>query len=115
MTTQKYEIEINTLKKFYEVYCKGKHENAQDKTYNLEYKDTKFTLDVHICKECQEYIEYSFDRLQTCPHEVKPRCRNCPNPCYDKPQWKHTAKVMKYSGVRLGLTKAKNKIKSLFS
>lgn len=115
MTCKKYEIEINTLKNFYEIYCKGKHDYREDKKYNLEYKNEKFTLELHICKECQENIEYSFDRLQTCPHEIKPRCRRCPNPCYEKDRWKHTAKVMKYSGVRLGLINAKQSIKKLFS
>lgn len=115
MTSEKFEIEINTLKKFYEVYCKGKHENQETKVYNLEYKEKKFTLEVNICKECQDNIEYSFERLDGCPHEIKPRCRKCPNPCYEKSRWKHTAKVMKYSGVRLGLVNIKQKVKSLFT
>lgn len=48
MTCEKYEIEINTLKNFYEIYCKGKHNYAEDKQYNLNYKDENFTLNVHI-------------------------------------------------------------------
>ena len=31
MTSEKFEIEINTLKSFFEVYCKDKHENQENK------------------------------------------------------------------------------------
>ena len=46
MTTEKFEIEINTLKKFFELYCNDKHENQIEKTINLEYKDKKFAIDL---------------------------------------------------------------------
>ena len=64
--------------------------------------------------ECLKKIEYSFDRLLACPHEIKPRCRTCPNPCYEKKNWKETAQVMRYSGIKLGLRSVNKKIKSLF-
>ena len=35
MTTEKFEIEINTLKTFYEFYCKDKHENQEKTQINL--------------------------------------------------------------------------------
>jgi len=115
MTTEKFEIEIQTLKKFFELYCKNKHENLIKKDIILTYKDKEFDLNLELCEDCHKAINYSFERLQECPHEIKPRCRQCPNPCYDKEHWKNAAKVMKYSGVRLGLTKAKQKLKSLFT
>ena len=31
MTSEKFEIEINTLKSFFEVYCKDKHENQENR------------------------------------------------------------------------------------
>ena len=39
MTYEKYELEINTLKSFYELYCKDKHENLEEKSLNLIYKE----------------------------------------------------------------------------
>jgi hypothetical protein len=115
MTQEKYEIEINTLKKFYEVYCKDKHENPSEKNIKLSYKGKDFNLDLNLCEECHEAISYSFDRLQTCPHDIKPRCRTCPTPCYEKPRWKHVAKVMKYAAVKLSLSKIKTRVKNIFS
>ena len=39
MTKEKFEIEINTLKKFFEVYCNNKHEDQIQKTKS--YKNEK--------------------------------------------------------------------------
>lgn len=115
MTNEKFELEINTLKNFFELYCKDKHENQECKTITLEYKSIIYTLNISLCKECFEGINYSFSRLQNCPHEIKPRCRQCPTPCYEKQEWKKTAKIMIYSAVKLSLSKMKGRIKSIFS
>lgn len=42
MTTQRFEQEIGTLKSFFEVFCKDKHQNQCERFYLLEYKDKKF-------------------------------------------------------------------------
>lgn len=110
MTTKKFNEEINTLKYFFECFCKSRHYNQKLHTKELTYKDTSFTLELNLCKECLEDIEYCLERLQECPHDEKPRCRTCPTPCYEKDQWKKTAKVMMYSGIRLGLSKKIRKI-----
>lgn len=114
MTTEKFEIEINTLKTFYELYCKDKHENQEKAQINLEYKSNSFTLELSLCQDCQKAINYSFTKLQSCPHEIKPRCRKCPNPCYEKNEWKNIAKVMKYSAIKLSLGKIKSRILKIF-
>ena len=113
MTKEKFKIEIDTLKKFFELYCKNKHQDINSFTKNLVYKDEIFKIDLHLCNKCKEDIEYCFQRLLECPHEIKPRCRKCPNPCYEKSQWKKTAKIMKYSGVRLGFNSIKSKLKKM--
>lgn len=115
MTHKKFEEEVNTLKNFFECYCKDKHENAEIKTTTLEYQSKIFYLELHLCDECQKGIYYSFSKLQSCPHEIKPRCRKCPTPCYEKQEWKNTAKIMIYSAVKLSLSKMKNRIKNVFS
>ena len=114
MTTEKFEIEINTLKNFYELYCKDKHENQKEIKINLEYKSKSFILELNLCQDCQKAINYSFTKLQSCPHEIKPRCRKCPNPCYEKNEWKNIAKVMKYSAIKLSLGKIKSRILKIF-
>ena len=115
MTSEKFEIEINTLKKFFELYCKDKHENLVDKEITLEYKDKKFTMNLCLCPTCHDAISYSHQRLIECQHDIKPRCRTCPTPCYEKSRWKNTAKVMKYAAIKLSLTKVKKRIANIFS
>ncbi|MDY0051442.1 MAG: nitrous oxide-stimulated promoter family protein [Aliarcobacter sp.] len=115
MTSEKFEIEISTLKSFFEVYCKNKHQNQENKNVILNYKEKTFEIELCLCKECQDAINYSFDRLLQCPHEIKPRCRTCLTPCYEKPRWKSTAKIMIYSAMKLSLSKMKSRVKNFFS
>ena len=115
MTNEKFEIEINTLKSFFELYCKDKHQNLENKSVTLNYKGKSVNLELCLCKECHDAIDYSFNRLQNCPHEIKPRCRTCPTPCYEKPRWKNVAKVMIYSAMRLSLSKMKSRVRNIFS
>lgn len=115
MTNEKFNQEASTLKKFFEVYCCNKHDYYLEKSVELEYKGEKSIIKLELCDDCLEAINYSFQRLQECPHEIKPRCRKCPNPCYEKDRWKNIAKVMKYSAIKLGLSKIKQKVKNLFS
>jgi|SRR5574344_100657 hypothetical protein len=115
MTHEKFEIEINTLKKFYELYCKDKHEEQVFRVHKEQYRDVDFEIELDLCPECFSAISYSFDRLQGCPHEIKPRCRTCPAPCYEKQKWKEAARVMKYSAIKLSLGKIKSRVMNLFN
>lgn len=115
MDNAKFNSEVTTLKKFFETYCKDKHEHLKISCTVLKFKGEESTIELNLCDECRKNINYSFNRLEECPHEIKPSCRTCPSPCYEKKQWKKTAKIMKYSGMKLGLTKLKSKIKSFFS
>ncbi len=56
----------------------------------------------HLCKECEEVINYALKRLDNCKFgEEKPTCRLCPIHCYN-PQMKSKIKeIMRYSGPRL--------------
>lgn len=114
MTTEKFETEINTLKTFYELFCKDKHENRTTVLETQIYREKKFKIELTLCKDCFNSIHYSFDRLQGCPHEIKPRCRSCPSPCYEKDKWKETARVMKYSAIKLSLGKIKSRVMNMF-
>ncbi|WP_198305971.1 nitrous oxide-stimulated promoter family protein [Arcobacter vandammei] len=114
MTSEKFKIEIDVLKKFYELYCKDKHENQTTKIETHNYRGVEFKLELTLCKECFKIINYSCDKLQTCPHEIKPRCRTCPTPCYGKQEWKEAARVMKYSAIKLSLGKIKSRVMNLF-
>ena len=108
MTIEKFEGEVSTLKRFFEFYCKGNHKNASPQKISLIYQSKKFNFEFNLCNECFKTLSYSINRLQECPHHLKPKCRTCNTPCYAKKEWKETAKIMKYSGMRLGLLKIKN-------
>ena len=111
MTQEKFESEIQTLEKFFTKYCADKHKDQFEKNYPLKYKEIEYSHDISLCSECHQLLSYSFDRLKNCPHEIKPRCRKCPNPCYEKPQWKALGKLMRYSSIKLSLENIVNFIK----
>ena len=108
MTTEKFTSEAKTLKKFFELHCHDKHTNLSNHCKQVDYNGTKINIELELCSECLSLIHYSFDRLSECPHDPKPRCRKCPNPCYSKDEWKKVAKLMRYSGIKLGFIKVKN-------
>lgn len=110
----KFNQEINTLKKFFEVYCENKDVNQKTIIQTLDFKNKQVKVELCLCEECLRKINYSFDRLLECPHDIKPRCRSCKTPCYEKKQWKEAAKIMRYSGMKLGLNSINKKIKNLF-
>lgn len=111
MNIDKFNEELKTLKEFFEFYCNKKHSKQIKNDISLTYKESTIPLRLNLCEECFEKIKYSFERLQECPHEIKPRCRKCPNPCYEKKQWKEVAKIMRFSGINLNLLSLKDKIK----
>ncbi|GGD46128.1 hypothetical protein GCM10012288_20490 [Malaciobacter pacificus] len=115
MTKLKFETEVATLKKFFETYCLDKHTDLHYKKISVIYQDTEFDISLTLCNECKKNIDYSFEKLQNCPHEIKPRCRKCPNPCYEKYEWKQVAKVMKYSAIKLSLSTIKSKVFKIFN
>lgn len=114
MTTEKFTSEIETLQKFFELYCKSNHSSQMLFQKDINYNETVFSYDFCLCKSCNELLSYCLERLQHCPFELKPKCRSCPNPCYEKPKYKAVSKVMRYSGMRFGLTKIKKIFSSLY-
>ena len=118
MTEEKFIHDSKTVLKFIQFYCdkehdkENKHKNSIELNYNN--KELNEELHYHLCEACEETFKYSYVKLQACPHDVKPSCRQCPKPCYDKPQWKHLAKIMRFSGLRFGLLKIRKKILNKF-
>lgn len=108
MTEEKFKSEVQTLKKFGTLYCKDKHSEQKKRVLELKYKTLNYEVEFELCEECQKLVDYSIHRLLECPHEAKPRCRKCPHACYEKPQWKKLAKVMRYSSIRFEVQKITN-------
>lgn len=111
MTKEKFISDSEVLLKFIQLYCKKKHHDHEkhNESIHLVYQgeDLKKELHYKLCDDCKETFYYSMARLKECPHEEKPSCRKCPKPCYGKDEWKKLAKIMKFSGMHLGLTKIK--------
>ena len=74
---------MEVLKRFIDVYC-TQHHNSQKK---------------NMCDECGELFDYARTRLENCPHDPKPACKNCTTHCY-KPEYREKIKdVMRFSGM----------------
>ena len=114
MKEEKFKSEVEILKKFFIIYCENKHQNQIEKSYSINYKSLNLNFNISLCNECHNLLNYAITKLIECPNDPKPRCRKCPNPCYEKDKYKQMAKIMRFSGMKLGLTKAANKIKKLF-
>lgn len=108
MTRDKLETDSKTLYKFIQLNCDKRHHDVPKKksTLHVIFKDEVLSeLPYNLCEECETLFIYAYGKLKNCPHEHKPSCRKCPNPCYEKPMWKKMANVMMFSGMQLGLTK----------
>jgi hypothetical protein len=108
MKYEKFETELATLQKFFAIHCYDKHENQEKTSYLLDYKGQSYSFDLTLCPTCTKLINYSFERLKACPHDEKPKCRSCANPCYAKKEWKMVAAVMRYSGTKVKIQQVKD-------
>lgn len=115
MKIEKFNTEIMTLNTFFKTYCLDNHEKQEKRNLILMYNEKAFDLELSLCSQCYMDIKYCFDKLTQCPHEEKPKCRKCSKPCYEKTQRKKTAKVMRYSAVKLKLVEVKKRVKGFFT
>ena len=100
MKTKKLIEDTILLHQFITTYCTHHHKEAPQKEGKLGE-----ILSYTLCEECERVLHYAYARLCECPHDPKPSCRKCQNPCYERAMWKKMARIMMYSGMRLGLTK----------
>jgi hypothetical protein len=114
---EKFISDTETVLKFIQIYCNDKHKDEKKIRENLQLfylnQDLHVKVDYDLCSTCKDTFLYSYQKLQACPHEEKPRCRKCPNPCYDKQEWKTLAKIMRHSGMKLGILKIKKLFKKI--
>jgi len=77
------EKEFAILKKFVQVYCRQHHGANGD----------------GLCVDCSELLAYGEQRLEKCPYDPKPKCKDCETHCY-RPKYRQKVKeIMKYSGM----------------
>jgi len=85
----KVEKDIDVLRQFIEIYCRTKHRDAEKTNY----------MDVELCSECWETLEYAVHRREVCPLDPKPTCKNCEIHCYKPEQRQRIKEIMRYSGM----------------
>ena len=71
------------LEKFIGVYCHKKHR----------------TDGTSLCADCAALKDYAFEKLDKCPFDPKPKCKDCRVHCYQEPYRSQMKEVMKFSGI----------------
>ncbi|MCK9613756.1 MAG: nitrous oxide-stimulated promoter family protein [Bacteroidales bacterium] len=55
-----------------------------------------------LCGKCRELENYSFTRIDKCPHlPDKPKCSKCQTHCFRNNKREEIRRVMRYSGPRM--------------
>ncbi len=81
MKTAEVERQQAVLARFTQVYCRERHRTAA------------------LCDECQELLAYARTRLEKCPFDPKPPCKNCEVHCYQRAYRDRIREVMRFSGL----------------
>jgi Nitrous oxide-stimulated promoter len=98
--TKQQKKDISLIGKFVEVYCDGKHRDAERTSVALP----AGLGERNLCPECASFLGYAIIRRLKCPLEAeKPSCKHCRTHCYAKPQLAKVKEIMAYSGRKLML------------
>jgi len=83
--TRKFSRELKTIAAMIDLFCRKNHGSPMR------------------CTQCADLFAYVAARLERCPHgEDKPTCARCEIHCYSPEMRSRIARVMRYSGPRLG-------------
>jgi hypothetical protein len=75
--------DLRILQRFLRVYCEKHHAPPRGE----------------LCHECRDLLEYARTRLDRCPYDPKPKCKECPTHCYEPARRARVRQVMKFSGM----------------
>lgn len=75
--------EFSVLQRFTEVYCRKHHERASGS----------------LCDECANLLRYARRRVEACPYDPKPKCKDCPTHCYSAANRQRIREIMRFSGM----------------
>jgi hypothetical protein len=74
--------EVSIINKFISVYCRSKHDGNGV-----------------LCRSCRELHDYTLTRLDACPYDPKPPCKQCPTHCFKSDMRARMKDVMSFSGM----------------
>ena len=77
--------DLAVLERFVGIYCQRKHGTAKGS----------------LCDECSDLLSYARQRLEKCPFDPKPKCKDCKVHCYRGDYRQRIREVMKFSGMYL--------------
>ena len=99
--SKKEEADIRTLAKFVAVYCENHHDGREPFEFRASALEGLFADPFDLCPNCAKLLKYGLTMRLRCPHDVKPMCKKCPNPCYKAEYREKIREVMKFSGIHL--------------
>lgn len=79
---RKIEREMEIIEKFVSVWCRAHHKGADAP-----------------CAECRDLVAYARARLEKCPYDPKPKCKDCATHCYKPEPRARMREIMRYSGM----------------
>ncbi len=71
------------LERFIDIYCSANHGTNKK----------------NLCGDCNELLEYARSRLEKCPYDPKPKCKDCKTHCYKSEYREKIKSVMRFSGM----------------
>lgn len=104
-TDRKLRRDLRTLACFIDIYCRGRHGDAERGPVRLRNIDVEplHGGPLRLCRACARLAAHAFMKRLYCPYEPKPSCKKCPTPCYAPEYRARIREVMRYSGRRLVL------------
>lgn len=82
MEATKVDKEMQMLERFVRVYCRHHHGGGDQN-----------------CQQCRDLLSYARTRLEKCPFDPKPKCKDCKVHCYRGDYRDRVRQVMRFSGM----------------
>lgn len=94
--------DIRTLARFVGIYCRTHHKDGRTPfDFNVPGVENLLKKQPELCPDCVKLLKYGLTMRLRCPHQPKPMCKKCPNPCYKAEYRERIREVMKFSGIYL--------------
>ena len=78
------EKDFNILKRFVTTHCHYQHGTKKES----------------ICAECEDLIQYAKKKLENCPYDPKPKCKDCKTHCYKEIYQNRVKEAMSVAGAQ---------------
>lgn len=94
--------DTDKLVRFLSMYCKAHHVDREKVPFSFNYDKMPAVVKdgPDLCCECTKLLRHAIVMRVLCPLDPKPRCRKCPQHCYQPGYRDKMETVMKYAGPR---------------